>query len=147
MGGETIRRLAAFIVLAMIASIFPIIADDAPEVPEVPFWNKDCTCCCNKTVNDTPECCLPCWCKPKKMNYDFVNIGDQNAFTAGVDWYAPFDDIPVATNTFAIDKSQLACPCNCSLYNIEMIFAGDQFATALGQGVSTNTVMISTSQA
>lgn len=76
------------------------------------------------------------------VNADLIWIGDQIALTMGpFTTLSPFDEIPVATNTVAIDKIQTN-DADELLINAAIIEVEGQYALAVGSGVATNTVNI-----
>jgi hypothetical protein len=76
------------------------------------------------------------------VNADLIWIGDQIAHTLGpFTTLSPFDEIPVATNTFAVDKTQTN-DADQLLINIALIEVEGQYAMAVGSGIATNTVNI-----
>lgn len=75
-------------------------------------------------------------------NVGYVWIDDQIAFTLGTfSRISPFDEIPIATNTFNVAKAQTSSD-EMEIFNFEDIWADDQYATALGSGIATNTINI-----
>lgn len=127
--------------------IGPLVSGSADDgmASVVPFTDSSPCTAIPTTGAICPECSLPEWCKPKKMNFDSIDQESQFAWSIGFP-VGPFARRAYATNDFTVEKQQLACPCDCSLYNIEQIHSGIQYAVAFGAATSDNNINIKTCQ-
>lgn len=128
-GGERIKKLVVFFVMALALFASSAIAEDKVAEPHDSNVIKE--------AMEVSEVLFG-------ANEGYTWLGDQYAYTIGsFTTVSPFDEIPVATNTFDILKTQSAGAEEAAfIINFEDIWAEDQIAMAVGSGIATNTVII-----
>jgi hypothetical protein len=128
-GGERIKRLVVFFVMALALFASSAIAED--KIAEM----RD-----GSGIKEAMEASSVFF----GANEGYIWVGDQFAYTIGpFTTVSPFDEIPVATNTFDVFKEQSAGADDAVfVINYEDIWADDQIAMAIGSGIASNTVVI-----